>query len=125
MLRLVTMPTGSDEGTFTLDPSKLPKEIDVAPAGGQGRLRGLEARSALQRRREPQDAALARALEEAGFIRMAQLHYLQVTPPAGSPAPMKTTRPTLIQAALTSRAPLVRLLAGSTTISAPPTRLAS
>jgi uncharacterized protein (TIGR03067 family) len=38
----VTTPTSSDEGTFTLDPAKNPKEIDIEPAaGGQRRLRGI------------------------------------------------------------------------------------
>jgi mycothiol synthase len=36
---------------------------------------------------DPQDAALARALEEGGFSRMAELHYLQVFPPVDGKSP--------------------------------------
>jgi ribosomal protein S18 acetylase RimI-like enzyme len=67
------------------------KAVEIAtrrlmpPVCELGRARDVHLAQALI---DPQDATLARALEEAGFSRMAQLHYLQVTPPAGSPAPM-------------------------------------
>ena len=37
----VTMPMGDAEGTFTIDAAKDPKEIDVNPSDGQGRMRGI------------------------------------------------------------------------------------
>jgi uncharacterized protein (TIGR03067 family) len=37
----VTSPTGRNEGTFKLDVSKEPKEIDIEPTAGQGLIRGI------------------------------------------------------------------------------------
>jgi GNAT superfamily N-acetyltransferase len=56
----------------------------VEPICELGRAQGVHLAQALI---DPQDAMLAQALEGAGFGRMAQLHYLQMTPPAQSLLP--------------------------------------
>ena len=57
----------------------------VEPICELGRAQGVHLAQALI---DPQDAMLAQALEGAGFGRMAQLHYLQMTPPSQSPLPV-------------------------------------
>ncbi len=37
----ITSPTGSNEGTYVLDESREPKEIDIKPASGAGLVRGI------------------------------------------------------------------------------------
>src|SRR5687767_15156685 len=55
------------------------------PVCDYGHARGVHLAQALI---DPGDTTLAHALEDAGFTRMANLHYLQVTPPATAAPPM-------------------------------------
>jgi mycothiol synthase len=75
----------------------------LCPAGGQGKGAEAAARPLLeavcahcaaegvhlaQSLIDPQDGALERTFAEAGFERMAELHYLHASPPAGTEPPV-------------------------------------